>query len=309
MDHAFDTRPPSARSPRSAVLGACGFLGTHLVEVLTEAGHELVALDASSQIAGGLPDAFPEVLRGLGAPAQPWPLDWSGALSGVRFLFVVSGPRVQLEAALAGVDLTSFQRAVLISGAEVYGEPAREPFSEDSSATPSGGRARELLELEASLRSSELPHVVLRPTGIYGPRGQRGLHEARRRLGFSGPGARTRLGLVHARDVARAALHLAARAEAAQATTYNVGDAVGLRRADATRLVTRLAGRPHLSLPWPRLPGRWPRLARRHAAGLDSGAPRVTSGRLAETGFVLEYPHPAAGLRETVAWFKQEGWL
>lgn len=313
MNHLYDPRHHSPPPRRSAVLGACSFLGTHVVEVLTQAGHEVGAFDASNRVAGGLADAFPEVLRGLGAGAQPWPLDWAGALSGASFLFVVEGPRVQVEAALANVDLASFERAVLISGAEVYGEPGREPFSEESGVSPSGGRARELLDLEASLRSSELPHVVLRPTGTYGPRGRRGLREARRRIGISGPGGDARLGLVHARDVARAALHLAARAESAQATTYNVGDAVGLRSAEATRLVTRLAGRPHLSLPWPKLPQRWPRalLPQREetAPALGSGAPCVTSERLAETGFGLEFPHPAAGLRETLAWFKQEGWL
>mgnify|MGYP003673826100 CR=1 FL=1 len=313
MTHVFDPRPHASRPRRSAVLGACAFLGTHLVEVLTQAGHEVVTFDASNRVAGGLPDAFPEVLRGLGAAPEPWPLDWGGALTGVHFLFVVEGPRVQVEAALAKVDLSSFERAVLISGAEVYGEPGQEPFSEESAAAPSGGRARELLELEASLRSSELPHVVLRPTGTYGPRGLRGLREARQRVGLSWSGE-ARLGLVHARDVARAALHLAARAESAQATTYNLGDSVGLRQADAARLVTRLVGRPHLSLPWSRLPARWARLLRRRrspdqAPAISWGAPRVASGRLAQTGFALEFPHPAAGLRETLAWFKQEGWL
>jgi nucleoside-diphosphate-sugar epimerase len=314
MNHLLEPRSDSPRTRRSAVLGACSFLGTHVVEVLTQAGHEVGAYDASSHVAGGLPDAFPEVLRGLGVAPQPWPLDWGGALGGAHFLFVVGGPRVQVEAALANVDLASFERAVLISSAEVYGEPGQEPFSEESSVAPGGGRARAFLDLEASLRGSELSHVVLRPTGTYGPRGRRGLREARRRVGISGPGSEARLGLVHARDVARAALHLAARAESAQATTYNLGDAVGLRQVDATRLVTRLAGHPHVALPWPKLPVSWPRVLRRRrdaggALALSGGAPRVTCRRLAETGFDLEYPHPAAGLRETLAWFKQEGWL
>jgi len=315
MNHLFDPRSPSPRPRRSVVLGACAFLGTHVVEVLTQAGHEVGTYDASSRVAGGLADAFPEVLRGLGAAPEPWPLDWGGSLTGVHFLFVVEGPRVQVEAALANVDLSSFERVVLISGAEVYGEPGQEPFCEESAPAPNGSRARDLLDLEASLRNSELPHVVLRPTGTYGPRGQRGLREARRRVGISWAGGEARLGLVHGRDVARAALHLAARAESAQATTYNLGDPVGLRHADATRLVTRLAGRPHLSLPLPQPPTRWPRALRRRRRQdaappmLSWGAPRVTSGRLAQTGFALEFPHPATGLRETMAWFKQEGWL
>ena len=36
--------------PRSAVLGACGFLGSHLCEVLVAAGHELLALDEPARV-------------------------------------------------------------------------------------------------------------------------------------------------------------------------------------------------------------------------------------------------------------------
>ena len=293
-------------SLRSVVVGACGFVGSHLCEVLAQAGHTLLAFDDANRVAEGLVDSFPEVVRGLGTSPESWPLEWRGALSGASFLFVVEGPQVQVEAALAAAG--SVQRVVLISAAEVYGEPQSEPFSEEAAPAPQGGRARELLDLERAVRASELPHVILRPTGVYGPRGARGLWEARRRVGVTGPSSAQRVGLVHARDLARAALHVAARADLAPATTYNVGDDAGLRAAEAARLVSRIAGRPHLSLRWPALPRRWLRFARPRKS-LAIGAPRVSSARLAETGFALEYPHPGPGLRETLAWYKQECWL
>ncbi|MGE0709884.1 MAG: NAD-dependent epimerase/dehydratase family protein [Planctomycetota bacterium] len=300
------------RAPRSAVLGACGFLGSHLCEVLAQAGHELVALDAPGRLTDS-ERAFPSVVRGLGADPQAWGpgSDWSALLEGIDLLFVaLEDPReAPLAAALDAAAEVPVRKVVLISDAVVYGERGDVP-AEEELPDPTTPRARALLAAEDAVRSAGPPHVVLRPAGVYGPRGRRGLRAARRAVSLVAEDFEP-APFLHVRDLARAALHVAVSPQVHE-PVYNLGDESFLSAAEANRLLARLTGHACLRVaPSPALLGAGRRLGRalsRWRAPRER-APRCDARRLARTGFALEYPQAARGLRETVEWFKQEGWL
>ena len=311
--------------PRSAVLGACGFLGSHLCEVLVAAGHELLALDEPARVRApsASQESFPSVVRGLGV--EPLAVEaapnWRTLLEGVDLLFLSEPERLsRLESILT--DLVGLPlEVILISDAEVYGPGA--VHSEESLPDPRSRRARTLIEIEETLADVGLPHVILRPAGVYGPRCLRALREARQRVhlhvGDPRPAA-----FVHVRDVARAALHVATSPRATD-RLYNVADESDLDEDDALDLLSDLTGHPLVSVDLP------PPLARVHArarrlggqllaalprprgrAGLprlDAGRTRCDATRLRKTGFFLEVPDVSEGLRDTLTWFRQEGWL
>ncbi|HBP17836.1 MAG TPA: hypothetical protein DEA08_08585 [Planctomycetes bacterium] len=311
--------------PRSAVLGACGFLGSHLCEVLVAAGHELLALDEPSRLDASAEsrESFPGVIRGLGVQplaAEP-ATNWRACFEDCELVFLCQPERQRdldpILSDLSGLPL----KVVLISDAEVYGPGA--VHSEESLPDPRSRRARALIEIEETLADLDLPHVILRPAGVYGPRCLRTLREARQRVhlhvGDPRPAA-----FVHVRDVARAALHVATSPRATD-RIYNVADESDLDDADALDLLSDLTGHPLVSVD---LPGplasahaRARRLSHqllaalprpRSRAGLprlDVGRTRCDATRLRKTGFFLEVPDVSEGLRDTLTWFRQEGWL
>lgn len=309
--------------PRSAVLGACGFLGSHLCEVLVAAGHELLALDEPARVHAASRESFPSVIRGLGV--EPLGVEsstnWRACLESVELVFLCEPERQpHLEPILndvVGLPL----KVVLISDAEVYGPGA--VHSEESLPDPRSRRARALIEIEETLADVGLPHVILRPAGVYGPRCLRTLREARQRVhlhvGDPRPAA-----FVHVRDVARAALHVATSPRATD-RIYNVADESDLDDEEALDLLSDLTGHPLVSLDLPgplanaqvrarRLGGQLlaalplPR-ARRGLPRLDVGRTRCDATRLRKTGFFLEVPNVNEGLSDTLTWFRQEGWL
>jgi len=364
-------------APRSLVTGASGFLGTHLCEVLVQAGHEVVATAQPDDAGEDEPEraVFPSVVRGLGIPLAPIDLAGPGAAAALKrllegpegsvaFVFhlgTLDDPGASFEELrvanvigtqhlLQAASDAEVQRVVFVSGAGVYGEPQGDEGTavvrEDAAPAPGSDLLRTLVAAEQLVLTSPGDHVVLRPGGVYGPRDP-GLAAGRWELPL------TRLArwplaavprnsgghvpLVHARDVARAALHLAVRPDAAGGI-YNVGDDSQLSAREVVRLVSALCGNAFVDLPaLPQAPVRaalrtvgaaarhLPRLSRLLLLQ-DSPAPGAFVGqtamlgalgrdvsldtqRLKATGFELEYPEAPRGIRETIGWYKQEGWL
>lgn len=258
------------RAPRSLVTGACGFVGSHMCEVLVQAGHDLLATDQPAACREDDPKRgwFPSVPRGVGAtlePLVPTRDTLLRLLDGVDYVFH-TGDDGAAASLLAAAAEAGVRRLVQVSQA--------------ASATESAG----------------LEYAIVRPVGMYGPREVGGalIAAARRRLHAAPRNLPARRSFVHVRDVCRAALHLAVTPQAVSGV-YDVRDESELSGRDYLRLVACLTGNAFFDLPLPSLGAQ--------------AEPVGDTARLKGTGFELEYPSADRGIRDTLTWYKQEGWL
>lgn len=265
--------------PLSLVTGACGFMGTHMIDVLREAGHRIRATD--------LPGAFerddrgrgvyPTVVREAGAEIVPLDLtageDLAKLVDGVDYVFHIaavfsySAPWKALEAVNVGATerlieavlarKKKLRRLVLWGAGGVYGYPKPGGIiRETDPADPCNDylRSKHLQEQAVARAGGRgLPFTIMRPTGVYGPRQVYGgadltLGMAKMKLialprNFTQP-----IPFVHVRDVCRAALHLADRKEAA-GEAYNLSDGVIISTVEHARHVAQIMNRRFLLLP------------------------------------------------------------
>jgi len=320
------------------VTGATGFAGSHLVEALLAAGHRVrVPLRASSnprwlpagveRVAADLrdPDALAPLVRGVS-----WILHFAGITRAARrseFRQVNTlGTRDLYRAACAecaDLELFVFCSSLAASGPA---PAAEKPRRENDAPAPITAYGRSKLEAEAWLsenRKTGTRLLIVRPPAVYGPRDTATL--ALFRWAAAGilplPAPRgNRLTLIHVRDLAAATLFLA---EQGREGIFHVGDG-GLHSWEKLgESIGRLMNRKVRQIRIPRalvqLPGiygevaafvtgRMPVINRDKVADLRQPFWIASIDKLTATGYlpriVLE-----EGLRETVSWYRAEGWL
>ncbi|MFN2388252.1 MAG: NAD-dependent epimerase/dehydratase family protein [Actinomycetota bacterium] len=263
----------------SLVTGACGFIGSHMVETLARAGHEVIAADLPAALAAAPSDRsrFPEVCAAAGARLVPLdltdPITMRPAVEGAEIVFHIAavfdytapehvlqrvnvdGTRALLDALLAA---GTCRRFVNWGAGGIYGlpDPRTPVFSEDSPARPGNAYLVSKWDQERlahSYRERGLGVTSVRPVSPYGPRaaygsGQLllGLAERSRPVAFSN--LTGNIPMEHVEDVCSAALHLAVH-PAADGEAYNVtadGDMDAVRLA---RIVADEMGSEPLILP------------------------------------------------------------
>lgn len=349
--------------PVSLVTGACGFIGSHVVEVLVDAGHVVRATDLAEAYEGDdlQQGRFPSVLRALDVEFIPSdlraPASLENVLDGVDYVFHVASvfsytaPRallqaVNVEGTRALVDLLlddrrreRLERFVLWGAGGIYGLPSPYdlPLTEDTPPAPSNAYLRskweqEWLVMEAG-RKHDFPFSSIRPTGVYGPRAVYGggqlLMEPARMKVISAPSSFTaRIPFVHVRDVARAALHVA-QDDRALGEAFNVSDDSLMSMVDLLKAISEITGAPFV--PLPPLPVAVVRPMLKAAAKLTGmvsqhithSSPALeedsvsyfgydfvySNEKLKKLGFELLYPDARIGIEETIAWYKEQGWL
>jgi nucleoside-diphosphate-sugar epimerase len=313
------------------VTGSSGFVGSHLVERLLAEGFHVICLTR--------PSSDPAWIRRL--PVEFRPLDDPQALAGADFVFHVAGvtrARTAAEYLAANSDPTrrllqavppSVQRFVYVSSIAAVGpNPTAAPMNESTPPHPydfygQSKRAGECVVLEAAAR---LPVTIVRPPSVYGPRDTNGLAVMRAALRWGIVpvigGGQKHISLIHVQDLAeglcRAALQFAAAGQ-----TYFVSGGNYTMEEFAAALAAAL-NKPLRLLRVPglvaRLAGEWGQLK-----WALTGKPQIVSRRKMrdllqprwtcsweKAGLELAYEPRFTleeGLRQTAAWYRENGWL
>ncbi len=352
-----------ATKPKSLVTGACGFTGTHVVEELVAAGHEVVATDLARSMERDDPKAhdFPSVLRDLGIEPVPADVRDRASLERVidqEFDYVfhvasvfnysapwevyrsvnVDGTRNLLE--VLARRSPSLKRFVLWGAGGVYGLPDYQdgPFTEDMPPAPPNDYLRskwfqEHLTMDFC-KAHKIPWTILRPTTVYGPRqvygfGELLMNTAKQKVVMV-PGSLTgKVPMVHVRDVSGAALHLATISRKKGVGIFNLNDDTVMSSVDLMRYIAEVSGHVFVELPKVPLPiikaaaravaevtGRLAKVLPGFTPPIE--APTVDylgvdfaydNGKLKATGYRFRYPDARLGIKETLDWYRDQGWL
>lgn len=348
------------QKPLCLVTGSCGFIGSHMVEVLHRAGYRIRATDLEEAY---LRDdrqrgRFPGVLKDLGVEFVPSdvtePESLPGVVKGVSYVFHIaavfsySAPRDLLQR--VNVDGTrsllraltrerSFRKIVLWGAGGVYGFPPAPSLpirEEDPKCPPNNYLESKHRQEQLVTRTGEetgLRYSIVRPTGVYGPRGVYGMGTlilplARPRRLFIPRNFNSRIPLVHVRDVCEAALFLATK-KACDGEAYNLNDDTRMTVVEYMKYMGKLLGKPVTVLP--PVPVRLVRGVLTRLAALEALTSKLSPGRarslepdaieylgvdiaysnrkLKDAGYAFRYPDARTGLRETVDWYRKNGWM
>jgi len=267
--------------PRSLVTGACGFIGSLMVEVLVEAGHEVIATDIEStyETKDKFKKAAVDAVRNTSARFVPSDVTRMSSLEklpqDVDYIFHVASIfsygipwkalyKVNVQGTMNLIELAlknkNLKRMVVWGAGGVYGLPERHPipFKEDESMPDPGNnylrsKAQQEMYVMQMGKKKGLPYTIIRPTTVYGPRGYYGGGQMLIGLAtmpvvavpknFTG-----RIPFIHVRDVARAALHLSQHSKAVM-EVYNTNDDSQMSTKEFFKFMADLRDKRFLLLP------------------------------------------------------------
>ena len=313
---------------KALVTGGAGYVGSHLVMLLTDHGHSVTVLDDLRQ---GHRAALPPGVRLVADPVDSPALDpllaegWDAVFHFAALSLVgesmAQPTRYLLENAGTGLRLIDacvrhgIQRFVLSSTANVFGEPARVPIDEDAALAPSSPYGESKLMLERSLfwaqrqglRSASLryfnaagadpagrlgedhrPETHLIPLVIDAALGRRGPLDVYG-TDYPTPDGTCIRDYVHVSDLAAAHLAVLDRIGDGK-IVYNVGTGQGHSVRAVIAAVEHALGRPVPVRMMPRRPG--------DPAVLVASADRLRT----ETGWIPRYPDLPAIVQHAAAW-------
>jgi dihydroflavonol-4-reductase len=322
-------------SPRYAVTGVSGFVGSHLLEALVARGEDVACLVRPGRRVPAVASGFTLV---------PGTLEDDDALSAL-----VSGRDVILHVAgattarggdalfrtneagtarlAAAARKAGARRFIYVSSLAVTGPstPGR-PLDETAPPNPVTPYGRSKLAGEEAVRSAGVPFTIVRPPVVYGPRDRQMLRLfriARRGLAPLFGDGRQELSLVHAADLARALLACIEPA-AALGRVYHAAGAEVVTQRELVALIGKAVGRNVRTIPLPRglvrlllrISGAAGRLRGKPTLLTPDKAPEflapawtASSEALARDTGWRPAVALAQGLAEAAAWYEGAGWL
>jgi nucleoside-diphosphate-sugar epimerase len=228
---------------------------------------------------------------------------------------------------------------VLWGAGGVYGFPSAEslPIREEDAKAPPNNYLKSKHQQEQMVmrigRETGLRYSIVRPTGVYGPRGVYGMAAmilplAKPNRLFIPRNFTTRIPLVHVRDVCEAALFLAER-KASDGEAYNLNDDSQMTVVEYMKYMGELLRKPVTLLP--PVPVKLMKALLNRLAKLEAFAAKYVGNRppslepdtiqylgvdigysnqkLKDAGYEFLYPDARTGLRETVEWYRGNGWM
>lgn len=172
---------------RVLVTGGAGFIGSHLVDMLVETGHEVTVVDS---LATGLAENVnPSARLFIHDIRDPLAIPFSHSRPEVvvHLAAQVSVPQSVVDPTqdawvnvmgyanvLQTAATFSVRKVIMISSAAVYGAPSSLPLREGASLTPLSpyGLSKMVGEMYTRLLCTQygMAYTILRPANVYGPR-------------------------------------------------------------------------------------------------------------------------------------------
>jgi len=322
------------------VTGASGFVGSHLVDQLLERGKSVRCLVRQSSKLKYLDHKDVELAYG----ALNDSTDWEEALSEIDTIYHVAGTTFARRArdyfitnhqgtetilAEALKRRDRMKRFVYISSLAAVG-PGRDgqPVNEDATPAPITPYGRSKLAAEEAVRavSDLLPVTIVRPPAVYGPRDY-GIFEFFKAVKggmFPMIGRRDkRVSLVHVRDLCEGII-LAGESEAALGRTYFISSEDDYSMRAVADLMAALMHKRAREIAIPKSLAYGVALAAEAAAAVLRRPPVINRDKvndLSQTCWSCSIERaknelgykPSVdledGFRETIEWYKREGWL
>jgi nucleoside-diphosphate-sugar epimerase len=324
---------------RAFVTGGTGFVGSHLVEHLLAAGHDVTCLVRNPARAEALfPTRRPRLVQGdLDAPAAI-----RRASDGCDVAFHVAGitsagSRREFFAVNEAGTLSILRhvpstlgRLVLVSSVAAAGPTRRGiPLEGHERPAPVTHYGASKLAAELAVRGSDLPWTIVRPPAVYGPRDVEFLRVFRMVRGLVMPvfaDGRQQLTFVYADDLARALVAAAESPAARGKVYYGTHPELSDQRSFiiAVARAVRTDGRLPRMLSVPETPARVALWLTGTAALLAGRATVLTADKANEffadsfacspaplehdTGWRAEHDL-ASGIPRTAAWYRDQQWL
>ncbi|RAL24798.1 hypothetical protein DL240_00885 [Lujinxingia litoralis] len=322
---------------RVFLTGATGFVGSHVAEALLAAGHEVMALVRPtskvahlsalgvSQVVGSMeaPEALEASLREVDAVVHVAGMTTGKTPADLYRVNGVASGRLAEVAARAGVA-----RFVYVSSAAAQGPgEGDQPRPRGVRPRPVSHYGRSKLHGEGAVLRvrQEMGVTILRPPPVYGPR-DRDMFQVFQLASYGlgpvlGDGSRW-LSVIHVHDVARAAVRCLE--DVGSGAAYTIDDGGRYTWREFTGIIAGAVGKRGLHLPIPApLFGVAAMLSEAggRLAGVTPIFNRDKYAEMSQPSWVCGHEaiqqalgwEPTLGLeegaRQTVQWYREEGWL